>query len=106
MKQDPSVAETLESISQGASLFLDPTGTQVGEKAQGEEGVAYADLDLNACVEPKQFHDVVGGYQRLDVFDVKVDRKRREPVSFVDGGGNERIGIEDDGEKDMSTKQE
>lgn len=80
VKHTPSAAETLDSITQGASLFLDPTGEQVGEPVQGEEGVAYADLDLNACVEPKQFHDVVGtGYQRYDVFDVNVNRRRLGP---------------------------
>lgn len=57
-------------------MFLDPTGAQVGDMVQGEEGIAYADLDLNQCVEPKQFHDVVGGYQRFDVFDLRVKRER------------------------------
>ncbi|KAF2487362.1 carbon-nitrogen hydrolase [Neohortaea acidophila] len=74
----PSAEETLDSLTQGASLFIDPTGTQVGESVVGEEGIAYADLDLNACVEPKQFHDVVGYYQRFDVFDLKVNRERLE----------------------------
>ena len=60
-------------------MFLDPSGTQVGDMVQGEEGIAYGDLDLNACVEPKQFHDVVGAYQRFDVFDVKVNRRRLGP---------------------------
>ncbi|KAI9656886.1 MAG: hypothetical protein M1821_003525 [Bathelium mastoideum] len=105
VKQDSSVAETLANFAQGASLFLDPTGAQVGDQVQGEEGIAYADLDLNACVEPKQFHDVVGGYQRLDVFDVKVDRKRREPVIFLNSGGNETIEIEDEDENQKRTKQ-
>ncbi|KAK5135766.1 hypothetical protein LTR08_004752 [Meristemomyces frigidus] len=80
VRHAPSAAETLDSVTQGASLFLDPTGAQVGEEVVGEEGVAYANLDLNACVEFKQFHDVVGtGYQRYDVFDVKVDRRRLGP---------------------------
>lgn len=57
-------------------MFLDPTGAQIGDMVQGEEGIAYADLDLNQCVEPKQFHDVVGGYQRFDVFDLKIRRER------------------------------
>lgn len=48
-----------------------------------EEGILYADMDLNYCIEGKQYHDIVGGYQRLDVFDVKVDRTRRQPVTFV-----------------------
>ena len=52
---------------------------------QGEEGIAYATLDLNECVEPKQFHDVVGYYQRFDVFDLKVDRRGSSVESmFVD----------------------
>ena len=79
VKHAPSAAETIDSVTQGASLFLDPTGSQVGEQVQGEEGIAYADLDLNACVEPKQFHDVVGYYQRFDVFDLRVNRKRQGP---------------------------
>ena len=77
VSHDPSAAETLDSLTQGESCFIDPTGQLVGERVQGEEGIAYATLDLNECVEPKQFHDVVGGYQRFDVFDLKVDRRRR-----------------------------
>ncbi|SMY25426.1 unnamed protein product [Zymoseptoria tritici ST99CH_1A5] len=77
----PSAAETIDSLTQGASLFLDPTGAQVGDQVQGEEGIAYADLDLNACIEPKQFHDVVGGYQRFDIFDLRVTRERQGPAN-------------------------
>ena len=81
----PSAAETLDSLTQGESCFIDPTGAQVGESVQGEEGIAYATLDLNECVEPKQFHDVVGYYQRFDVFDLKVDRRRRGVESMFVG---------------------
>ena len=94
------VEYALRNTSQAASMFLDPTGTPVAgfivnEKGQREEremlreeeGVLFADLDLEECVEGKQFHDVVGGYQRLDVFELKVDRKRREPVSFKEVEG-------------------
>ena len=35
--------------------------------------------------EPKQFHDVVGYYNRFDVFDLKVNRKRLAPIAFVEG---------------------
>ena len=37
------------------------------------------------CIEPKQFHDVVGYYNRFDVFDLKVNRKRLTPIAFVEG---------------------
>lgn len=102
VKHAPSMEETIDSVTQGASLFLDPTGAQVGEEIQGQEGVVYADLDLEECVEPKQFHDVVGYYQRYDVFDVKVNRQRQgaemsfEPegqkVVQSRGGGSEEAG--------------
>jgi nitrilase len=77
VKHAPDMAETIDGATQGASLFLDPTGSEVGDKVVGEEGIAYGDLNLNECVEPKQFHDVVGYYQRFDVFDMRVNRRRQ-----------------------------
>ena len=87
----PSAAKTLDSASQGASLFLDPTGAQIGDQVQAEEGIAYADLDLNACVEPKQIHDVVGSYQRFDIFDFKVNRRRLGPSSAQEAEVNRDV---------------
>ncbi|GFN13529.1 hypothetical protein AtubIFM55763_011717 [Aspergillus tubingensis] len=89
---------TLELSPRGVTMFLDPTGSpvqgftvmestqeqQTREFLQMEEAILYADLDLELCVEGKQYHDVVGGYQRLDVFDLRVDRSRREPARFTD----------------------
>ncbi|MGE5535862.1 MAG: carbon-nitrogen hydrolase family protein, partial [Acidobacteriota bacterium] len=57
----------------------------IGAELQDEEGILYGDLDLAACVEPKQFHDVVGYYNRFDIFDVTVDRRANRPISFHDG---------------------
>jgi len=36
-------------------------------------------------LEPKQFHDIVSYYNRFDVFDLKVNRKRLAPTAFVRG---------------------
>ena len=49
------------------------------------EGLLYCDIDTRACVEPKQFHDVVGYYNRFDVFQLTVNRTRLRPVSFGPG---------------------
>ena len=57
-------------------MFLDPTGiplpsftfcehTKAHKPAQAlqtEEGILYADLDLDKCIEGKYYYDVVGGY--------------------------------------------
>ncbi|WP_311274441.1 carbon-nitrogen hydrolase family protein [Methylobacterium sp. WCS2018Hpa-22] len=82
--RDPGAAEVLDGTPRAASFFVDPTGTQIGEALQ-EEGILYAEIDLNACVEPKQFHDVVGYYNRFDVFDLAVNRQRLAPAQFRDG---------------------
>ncbi|KKY23776.1 putative nitrilase [Diplodia seriata] len=94
---DPDlVRRIIDHSPRGASMFLDPTGAPVAgftvregvkeekDYLQAEEGILYADLDLGMCVEGKQYHDVVGGYQRLDIFDLKVDRTRREPITLRD----------------------
>lgn len=82
--RDPKVAEQLDRSSRAASFFVDPTGEQIGDFLQNEEGIAYAEFDLARCVEPKQFHDVAGYYNRFDVFTLTVNRKRQHPVSFID----------------------
>ena len=83
VKRDRSVANVLENTPGAESFFVNPTGTQFGDTLQTEEGLIYAELDLSQCIEPKQFHDVVGYYNRFDVFDLKVNRKRIEPVTWV-----------------------
>ncbi|KPI38920.1 Nitrilase [Cyphellophora attinorum] len=97
---DPSRAQfeyALRNSPRAASMFLDPTGTPVPaftideatgkrterEMLRDEEGVLFADIDPDQGLEAKQFHDLVGGYQRFDVFELRVRRERRAgPVTF------------------------
>jgi aliphatic nitrilase len=67
-------------------MVLDPTGTPVGDPPRRDEGILYAEIDLERSVELKQFHDVVGSYNRFDVFALSVNRSARGPVTFVDEG--------------------
>lgn len=69
---------------QGVSMFLGPTGSRIGDVAVRQEKILYADIDLSASVEPKQFHDVVGYYNRFDVFNLTVDRSANRPAHFSD----------------------
>jgi nitrilase len=81
--RDPAAAAVLDATPRAASFFIDPTGEQIGESLCEDEGILYAEIDLNQCVEPKQFHDVVGYYNRFDIFDLSVNRRRLNPVSFT-----------------------
>ncbi|KAM0420651.1 hypothetical protein ACHAPT_011567 [Fusarium lateritium] len=92
----PHLRQVLEQSQRGATMFLDPTGAPLqgfvvdGETRepadflQSTEGILYSDMNVEDCIEGKQYHDVVGGYQRLDVFDLKVNRTRRYPVTFTE----------------------
>jgi len=74
----------LEQSPGGISVVFDPTGTPVGASLCRDEGILYADIDLAQAVEPKQFQDVVGYYNRFDIFHFSVDRSARPPATFVD----------------------
>lgn len=81
---DAQAIEVLHNSPRAATQFLDPTGASIGDLLQNEEGLAYATFDLNDCVEPKQFHDIAGYYNRFDVFDLTIDRRRITPATFND----------------------
>jgi aliphatic nitrilase len=82
--RDPDVVDVIDRTQRAASFFVDPTGEVLGDTLQDEEGIAYAEFDLRRCIEPKQFHDVVGYYNRFDVFDLTINRKRLVPATFVE----------------------
>lgn len=83
-----ALADIVERTPAGVSMVLDPTGSHVTAPHQGDEKIIYANIDIAACVEPKQFHDVVGYYNRFDIFRLTVDRTPREPISFVAGAAH------------------
>ena len=80
--RDADAGRILEASPRGISVVIGPSGTPVSETMQDEEGILYADIDLSRCVEPKQFHDIVGGYNRFDIFTLTVNRTAHRPISF------------------------
>jgi aliphatic nitrilase len=78
----PSPLEILERTPRGVSMVLGPTGSLVGDALSADEGIVYAQIDLADSVEPKQFHDVVGYYNRFDVFRLEVNRTANRPIHF------------------------
>lgn len=87
--RDPQIADIVDETPRAATLFVDPTGAQIGQVLQNDEGILYAEFDLNRCIEPKQYHDVVGNYNRFDVFDLRVTRERQRPATWMDKGPQE-----------------
>ena len=89
VERDPAIAAVVDQTPRAASFFVDPTGETFGDALQDEEGIAYADIDLARCIEPKQFHDVVGYYNRFDIFDLSINRTRLVPAKFRDDAAME-----------------
>ncbi len=79
---NPQAGRILDGSPRGISVVIGPEGTPVSPILQDEEGILYAEIDLSQAVAPKQIHDVVGGYNRFDIFKLSVDRSRRPPLSL------------------------
>jgi aliphatic nitrilase len=79
---DHEARETLEQSPRGVSMVLAPSGEVVSDTLCETEGLIYHEVDVSLCVEPKQFHDVVGYYNRFDVFQLTVNRTRLAPIAF------------------------
>ncbi len=72
----------LDGSPRGVSMVIGPAGEPVSGVMRDDEGILYADIDLADCVEPKQFHDVVGYYNRFDIFKLTVNRSPNRPIAF------------------------
>jgi len=79
---DKKIREIMDGCPRTESLIIGPNGEPKGKVLRDEEGIVYADIDLADCVIPKQFHDVVGYYNRFDIFKLTVDRSPNNPISF------------------------
>jgi aliphatic nitrilase len=71
----PKARELLSRKHSAFSGVLGPDGRVVGEPLIDDEGICYADIDLARCIQPRQMHDVIGHYNRFDIFDLRVNRR-------------------------------
>jgi len=79
----PEARELLARKNSAFSGTIGPDGRTVGEALIDDEGIAYADIDLNRCIQPRQMHDITGHYNRFDVFDLKVNRRALSAATFT-----------------------
>lgn len=80
----PANRDLLARKNSAFSGIIDPSGNSVGDPLIDDEGIVYGAIDLNACIQPKQMHDIIGAYNRFDIFDLRVDRRPRASASFRD----------------------
>jgi nitrilase len=81
----PDARARLQRKSSAFSGIIGPDGRLVGEPLIDDEGIVYADIDLDRCIQPKQMHDIVGHYNRFDIFDLRVNRRPLAPLGLAEG---------------------
>ncbi len=81
--------EKKEVLANGSNVFtgiIGPDGRVLaGPLPDDEEGIAYADIDLEQCIKWKLFHDIAGNYNRFDVVSLNLNRQARKPIHETHG---------------------
>lgn len=80
----PNARQLLTRKNAAFTGFVGPNGAVMGEPLIDDEGMVYADIDLNKCIQPKQMHDILGHYQRFDIFELRVKRQPVSKITFCD----------------------
>jgi nitrilase len=75
------LAEAGEYCIEGGSCIVAPDGRLLAGPLYREEGILYADLDLNETVRAGQLMDVVGHYARSEVLGLRFNPQPYEPIS-------------------------
>ena len=102
----PDARARLQRKSSAISGIIGPDGRVVGEPLIDDEGIVYADIDLDRCIQPKQMHDIVGHYNRFDIFDLRVNRRPLAPLGLAEGDRFAATAMEQPGFSSIPDKPE
>jgi aliphatic nitrilase len=84
----PNIDELLTRKNSAFSGIIGPNGAVVGTPLIDDEGIVYADIDIEKCIQPKQMHDILGHYNRFDIFDLRVNIAPTRKITFVNNEQN------------------
>ena len=70
--------EGREWINVGNSSIIAPNGKIITGPLEAEEGILYADINLNDIIKAKRMFDVVGHYSRPDVFNFNLNKSNKK----------------------------
>ncbi len=82
--EDQAARTMLSRPHSAFSGIFGPDGRLLTEPLVDDEGIVYAEVDLARCIQPKQMHDIVGHYNRFDIFELRVNTRRHTPLDLHD----------------------
>jgi nitrilase len=68
----------------GSSCIIDPFGRYIAGPLKDQEGILYADVDMELMIDGKTLHDVVGHYNRFDILSLVYRRRSPKPILLID----------------------
>jgi nitrilase/aliphatic nitrilase len=77
---DSNMKELLQAAPAPVSMVVGPNGELLADPLVGSEGMVVADIDIACSVEQKMVHDIVGHYNRFDIFHLEIDPTPSRPV--------------------------
>jgi aliphatic nitrilase len=77
---DTAVRDQLARKRNALSGIFGPDGRPVSEPLIDEEGIVYGEIDLGRSIQAKQMHDIVGHYNRFDVFQLHMNTAPLQPL--------------------------
>ncbi|MDL5363871.1 hypothetical protein [Halalkalicoccus sp. NIPERK01] len=98
--------ELLGGKNQGYfTAVVGPTDEILAGPLDDKKGIVYAEFDLESTIKQKLMHDVIGQYNRFDIFKFGVNRNRLKPLH--ERGEREVPGLEaTDGRQRESQRDE
>ncbi|GAA5056447.1 nitrilase/aliphatic nitrilase [Thermocatellispora tengchongensis] len=89
--------EAIDAVAQGdahieqqlratpaVSIIVGPRGEIIAGPPKTSEGMVTATIDLHEEIVLKRAHDIVGTYNRFDIFDLRVDKRRRPAITMTE----------------------
>ena len=73
--------EARDRYLSGGTMIVAPDGQTIEGPIEDDETILYADIDVSKVLEERQNFDPAGHYARQDIFDLKVNRRRLDPIS-------------------------
>ncbi len=93
---DGEMRRILASAPPATSMILGPQGELLAEPHVGGEGMVVAEIDISLSIDQKQIHDIVGSYNRFDIFRLTVDQRPARPIAVIRDEAGPREGIAED----------
>jgi len=70
---DFKMKELLQAVPAPLSIIVGPDGELLAGPVTAGEGMVVAEIDIARSIEHKMLHDIVGHYNRFDIFHLEVD---------------------------------